>query len=269
MHVLLGLLLSASPPAHATTYAEVYTPRQLAERADTVVRGVVVSTVAEALDDGVIVTTVYVDVTETIMGRDRHDVSFRVPGGAVGSSRMTVHGAPVFNKGTEVVVFLSGERLVGFGQGAFGVEDGVARRTLENLVPGAPVSFDLGRDFGKPLAAESCIDTRLDIGRENGWAVRAADNRRAGLEEPLSWRMTLLQGNEYRFDFCGDGVGIVGDVMVTDRDGVVLARSGGSSEEIGLTFKPEITDEYYVTSVVTGMPDTAVFSAVSLGVTYR
>lgn len=269
MHVLLGLLLSAFPPAHATTYAEVYTPRQLAERADAVVRGVVVSTMAEALEDGVIVTTVYVDVTETIIGRDRHEVSFRVPGGAVGTSRMTVHGAPVFKEGAEVVVFLSRGRLVGFGQGAFGVEDGVARRNLENLVPGNPVSFDLGRDFGRPLAAESCIDTRLDVGRENGWAVRASDNRRAGLGEPVAWRMTLLQGNEYHFDFCGDGVGALGEVLVTDRDGVVVARAADGGQEIGLTFTPEVTDDYYVTSVVTGMPDTAVFSAVSLGVTYR
>lgn len=269
MSVLLGLFLAASNPVHATTYAEVYTPRQLADRADTVVRGVVFSTMAEALEDGVIVTTVHVDVTETLVGGTRREVAFRIPGGTVGTSKMTVHGAPVFKEGADVVVFLSGNRLVGFGQGAFGVEDGIARRSLDNIVPGEPVAFDLARDFGKPFAAESCMDTKLDVEREQGWAVRASDSRRAGLGQPVAWRMTLLAGNEYHLEFCGDGIGTLGDAVITDRDGMVLARSSGSGQEVGLSFMPKQTDEYYISSTLVELPDSAVRSAVSIGVTYR
>ena len=104
---LLLLFLLMSAPAGATVYlpadfAEMVTASRL------VVHGTVVDVRSEPTPDRrSIATQVTVDVAEALKGTPGESVTFRVPGGQVGRYRRIVVGAPEFERGDEVVLFLT------------------------------------------------------------------------------------------------------------------------------------------------------------------
>ncbi|MFT4976431.1 MAG: hypothetical protein ACI8S6_002328 [Myxococcota bacterium] len=76
-------------------------------------------------------TIVEIHVEETLLGTPAPVVSLRVPGGVLGDVELTIPGAPRFVTGQDVMVFLGEEdRVVGFGQGAFLVTEGLVWRDL-------------------------------------------------------------------------------------------------------------------------------------------
>jgi hypothetical protein len=88
---------------------------------------------------------VTVDVTSTIKGEPSATVTFRVPGGEVGRYRVVMVGAPVFEEGDEVVVFLDG-RPPSMPM-PFGLHQGVYRVSRQGGAPrvGPLVPAEAGR----------------------------------------------------------------------------------------------------------------------------
>ena len=269
MHALFGFVLSLMPSASAATYAEVLSPVGLVERADAVVRGEVVATEPVRQQDGWILTKVTIAVDEVYAGSADDTLTFQIPGGSLDGTNLSVDGAPQFSRGDEVVVFVRDGRLVGFGQGAFAVDEAVAERTLGNAVPGSNVVLDLDRDFGQPEAAQSCMEMKVNRGLDDGWSIRAASGQRIGVGEMAAWQMTLLAENEYQFDICGDGLSSLSGLYITDEAGKVVARSLSTGRDVTLAFSPESTGHFYVAATSDGLADGVMRSAVSIGVTYR
>ena len=104
---LTFVLLLAAAPGSAT----VYLPADFAEMVTVstfIVHGSVVDVRSETTSDRRrIVTYVTVDVTQRLKGPTGESVTFLVPGGQVGGYERVVVGAPQFDRGDEVVLFLS------------------------------------------------------------------------------------------------------------------------------------------------------------------
>ncbi len=82
---------------------------ELVEKSHTIVAGEVTDThSAWNGDRSEIFTTVTLRVEQTLRGSARPDVRFRVPGGTVGDTRLTVTHTPRFAVGERALVFLSG-----------------------------------------------------------------------------------------------------------------------------------------------------------------
>jgi hypothetical protein len=94
--------------------------------------------------------------------------------------------------------------------------------------------------------AETCLRTKIWDGYNEGWAVRTAVT--AELEEGAHriYLVTLYAGNEYRFQVCGDpGVKDV-DVILHDNQGKEVMRDTTDDREPTISYKPTVTDTYYV-----------------------
>ncbi len=82
---------------------------QLVERSDTIVAGEVLDMrSAWTADRREIFTTVTLRPDRRFKGGERSLVRFRIPGGTVGDTRLTVTHSPVFAVGEQALVFLSG-----------------------------------------------------------------------------------------------------------------------------------------------------------------
>lgn len=82
---------------------------QLVERSDTIVAGEVLDMrSAWTADRREIFTTVTLRPDRRFKGGERSLVRFRIPGGTVGDTRLTITHAPVFAVGEQALVFLSG-----------------------------------------------------------------------------------------------------------------------------------------------------------------
>jgi hypothetical protein len=145
--------------------------RELVSAAPVIVHGRVVD-VRSAFVDGrrSVETFVTVEALDYMKGDLGTHVTFRVPGGQIGRYRTIFVGAPEFQPGNEVVLFLKAERaslphIIGLSQGAFRVvaDARTGRRVVTTPVlmgkPGGdPQRVVRGDPARKPLAIESFRD---------------------------------------------------------------------------------------------------------------
>src|SRR5687767_7397609 len=132
-----------------STSATVVVPASFAEMVDgseLVVHGRVRTVQAQSTGGRrSIESLVTVEVIGVIKGDSGASVTFRVPGGQIGRYRMVMVGAPVFDEGDEVVVFLDG-RPPSLPM-PFGLHQGVYRVSRQDGVPriGPLMSVAAGR----------------------------------------------------------------------------------------------------------------------------
>jgi hypothetical protein len=115
--------------------------RELTRDANGIVRGRVAAVDPQWTDDRRgIVTVVTLEVEASLKGTRYSTVRFVVPGGTLGRYRSIVMGAPIFESGQRVLVFLawrvpSYPHLVGFSQGVFRVVGGDSRSSSIVIPP--------------------------------------------------------------------------------------------------------------------------------------
>lgn len=129
--VLLAALvfLPTSPQSSTVLALDI---EALVERADRVVRATVLEN--ESWRDRIVWTRTRLAVTESWLGEGPSEVSLVQPGGRVPGFGTRVFGVPEFAQGEDVVVFLSGERVLGLAQGKFSIgEGGALSRDLRDL----------------------------------------------------------------------------------------------------------------------------------------
>jgi hypothetical protein len=135
---LSTLLLSLAMPGlgRATTAFPV-TVEGLTRVSDTVVRGKVLSRESRwSGDRKLIFTFVRLQILEVWSGSAPAEVTIRVPGGVAGDYGQMVDGAPSFEVGEEVVVFLQtgpNVQVSGLAQGKFQVDKGQAKSNLNRM----------------------------------------------------------------------------------------------------------------------------------------
>jgi len=167
--ILAIVLLAALPAAARATVLVPIEFRELVTISSTIVHGRVMDVRAEWVDGRRAVDTfVTVEADEYFKGGPGETVVVRVPGGEMGRYRTIFVGAPEFQRGDEVVLFLRGNPargafIVGLSQGAFRVApDRTGRRVVTApVLMGAPdqreavVRGDIAR---RPLPVDSFRD---------------------------------------------------------------------------------------------------------------
>jgi hypothetical protein len=129
--MLLGLVVMVPTSPRSSTVLALDIDA-LTERAERVVRARVLST--ESWRDGIVWTSVVLDVTEDWQGTGPARIELVQPGGSVGGFGTLVFGVPRFEEGEDVVVFLTEERVLGLAQGKFTISpEGGVRRDLRQL----------------------------------------------------------------------------------------------------------------------------------------
>jgi len=154
MRRLLAIaLLVAVPAALRATVLVPIEFRELVTIASTIVHGRVVDVRADWVDGRrAIDTFVTVEANEYFKGGPGESVVVRVPGGQMGRYRTIFVGAPEFQRGDEVVLFLRGNPargaiIVGLSQGAFRVApDRTGRRVVTS-----PVLLGTSLDRPEPI----------------------------------------------------------------------------------------------------------------------
>jgi hypothetical protein len=122
--VAVLLVLRLSPSVHAST-SDALSLEDLQDQSALVVLGEVVET-GTRLEGGVVVTDTEIRVADCLTGLCPEDLTVTCPGGALGGQTERVEGAPHFEQGQQVVVFLRPQdgrfEVVGMAQGLFLVE---------------------------------------------------------------------------------------------------------------------------------------------------
>jgi hypothetical protein len=169
------LFLILPVAAHATVVLPIEF-RELVNIAPVIVHGRVVDIHAEYVDGRrAIETLVTIEAAEYLKGNLGDRVTFKVPGGELGSYRTIFVGAPEFREGDELVLFLksSGDSIpsiIGLSQGAFRVvaDARSGRRMVTTPIlmgrsSGSAVPVVRGDVTRKPLPIESFRSAVLQV----------------------------------------------------------------------------------------------------------
>ena len=121
--MLLYTLLVSSQAAY---YDQIYSLGDLTDQSSQVFTATV-KNIESFERDGLIYSTISLNVGKTYVGMRRQSQSIEVIGGTVGDLQLSVSGAPLFSENEEKLLFLEDGQLVGFGQGSFEVREGKGR----------------------------------------------------------------------------------------------------------------------------------------------
>lgn len=264
---LLSTLLSVQS-ADAITYERILNLTELTKQSTHVATGTVHNQHSYSRDN-LIWTEVTLKVDESLIGTRNQTLTFEVLGGAVDGLHLNIPGSPQFKDGQSILVFLEGQELVGFGQGAFSLENGVASRGLGPLLPEGPEDFSVKSRLPNLESSYECLAPKLWDNYSDDWNLRSVLHSVAHPGEYAVESAVLLEGFEYRFELCGDEqLGGVQLYLLDEHDQVVM-QDGKTGREGALTYSPDTTGEYRLVVSPTGVPEAAVGSSISIGIAYR
>jgi hypothetical protein len=133
--LFLALIFCLMPDKANATIVVRLNILELTTKSNKIIEGTITSVKSVVRSRNMVYTEVKMNVSETIRGIHSDTAVFKVPGGMRSDGlRLSVAGAPKFNVGEKVIVFLEGKNgdiVTGFSQGRFGIEyvDGEAFAT--------------------------------------------------------------------------------------------------------------------------------------------
>ena len=142
----------------------------------------------------------------------------------------------ISNEGQSVLVFLDGHELVGFGQGAFSLTDGMASRGLGPLLPEGPETFSVQGRLPNLESSSECLEPKLWDNYSTGWNLRGVLHTVAKPRRVFCGVVDALEGFEYRFELCGDMQLGSMHLYLLDQDDQVVMQQGKSGRENALVY---------------------------------
>jgi len=169
--VAAALVVLAVPTAAVAAVLPWMSLEEITGQAEVIVLGTVESAESSWSPDGrIIVTRTTVSVERPLLGGPRARVIVETPGGRVGDQTMIASGAPVFQRGERVVLFLepAGEQRPGAGA------LGGARTPPGGAALHAVVGWNLGRVSVRrdPLTGRDRVEDRGRVRRLSHLHVR-------------------------------------------------------------------------------------------------
>jgi len=273
--------LISSSVIHAASYETIYGVGDLTDLSSKVLTGKV-SNISSYAEDGIIYSTVNIEVSKTFVGRSSRTQTVTVLGGKVGDVRLSVSGSPQFNSDEDVLLFLDEDEVVGFGQGRFDVMEGVAKRPEVNKIPRNGKAENISSDHKREnmdfviedtlpdeREAQDCLDIMIDDDYDEGWQLRTLDAANTGEQQMKAYPVTLLSGNQYEVAVCTDAKVKSVDIAIAGGEGEFIDESINEGREGKLQFTPRETGTYYITVTPYETEESAARVGISMGLLYK
>lgn len=271
--------------SQAASYETIYGVGDLTDLSSKVLTGRV-DKISSFAQDGLIYSTITIDVSKTYVGKQNRTESVTVLGGKIGDVRLSVSGAPQFHSEEDVLLFLDDDQVVGFGQGRFNVEDGVAKRpnserirkgnsntentnNLPSMNKEDNFEFSIDEKLPDEREAQDCLDVMIDDDYDDGWQLRTLHAANAGEQQMKAYPVTLLAGNSYEIAVCTDDKVKAVDIALADGNGEFIDESINEGREGKLQFLPKETGTYYVTVTPYETEESAERVGISMGLLYK
>jgi hypothetical protein len=266
--MLLSLLLSLSPEAEAVRYADVYNLSDLAAASSRIIDGTI-NRIEPRMENGRIISRVYLDVNKTWAGSRSSELYVDVLGGTLNGISMTVPGGPTFEDGESVLLFMDQHRLVGFGQGAYNIDGDEATRLASD---GLPEDYDVivpSEVLPDEDKARSCLETSVWSDYDDDWALRMMDTSHLSPEEYQAYPVTILAGTEYHFQACNDGQAKDVVLELVDIEGRPVLKDETQEQQAELFYKGEESETLYLIVSAADYEPRAAQTGVSMSILYR
>ena len=276
MRILLMTMIASvgMNTAEATTYGTLYSIEEMTDLAHDVISGTVTNLESKQVD-GVIKTSVTVDIDHNFVGSKSQSFTFDVIGGTVNGITMDVPGAPKFKQDQSVLLFLDQQQVVGFGQGLYAIgPNKTATRSMEGTTvldesSSDPNTLDLELDLPDEEEARSCLEVKVWDDYDEEWTLRTAEVDHLAHGEFKSYPLTLLGDMEYEFLTCTDDKSDAIELTLYDEKGDVLSSVSELGREALLIYKSKQSQTVFISIQVQIENPEVKQVGTSLGILYR
>ena len=276
MRILLMTMIASvgMNTAEATTYGTLYSIEEMTDLAHDVISGTVTNLESKQVD-GVIKTSVTVDIDHNFVGSKSQSFTFDVIGGTVNGITMDVPGAPKFKQDQSVLLFLDQQQVVGFGQGLYAIgPNKTATRSMEGTTvldesTSDPNTLDLELDLPDEEEARSCLEVKVWDDYDEEWTLRTAEVDHLAHGEFKSYPLTLLGDMEYEFLTCTDDKSDAIELTLYDEKGDVLSSVSELGREALLIYKSKRSQTVFISIQVQIENPEVKQVGTSLGILYR
>ena len=260
--------------AEASTYGTLYSIEEMTDLAHDVISGTVTKLESKQID-GVIKTSVTVSIEHNYVGSKSQSFTFDVIGGTVNDITMDVPGAPKFEEGQSVLLFLDHKQVVGFGQGLYAIgPDKTATRSMEGATvldesTPAPNTLDLEMDLPDEEEARSCLEVKVWDDYDDEWTLRTAEVDHLAHGEFKSYPLTLLGDMEYEFLSCTDDKSDAIQLTLYNEKGGILSSVTELGREALMVYKSKESQTVFISIQVEIENPEVKQVGTSLGILYR
>lgn len=263
------MLFSLLSFAQAVTYGSFYPIEEMTDLAHDVVSGTVTQ-IAAKMEEGKIVSTITVDITHNYVGNKQNQIEFDILGGTYQDVTMTVPGAPQFEIGQDILVFVDDQHLIGFGQGVYNIkDDDTAERGLGNRIPETDNIVNLAKELPDEMEARSCLEVKVWDDYPEDWSLRSIEVDHLAEAEFKAYPLTLMENMEYQFIACSDEKADGMVLSIYDKEGNPLEQISVDDREIRLEWKSEETQEVYLSVEAFSSDEEVKQVGTSVGILYR
>lgn len=263
------MLFSLLSFAHAVTYGVFYPVEEMTDLAHDVVSGTVTE-ITSKMEEGKIVSTVTVEINHNYVGSKQNQLTFNILGGTYEGMTMLVPGAPQFEIGQNVLVFVDDHRLVGFGQGVYDIkEDDIAERSAANRIPESSNLLNIEKELPDETAARSCLEVKVWDDYPEDWALRSIEVDHLAESEFKAYPLTLMENIEYQFLACSDEKADGMVISLYNKQGEPIEQVSVDGREIQLEWKSEQTQDVYLSVEAYSSDEEVKQVGTSVGILYR
>lgn len=266
--MFLTTILAFTPLSQAASYSQFYELDELAAASSQIVEGKI-DRIEIRSEDGKIISRVYLNVSKTWVGARTSELYVDVLGGTLDGLTMTVPGAPFFNVGEEVLIFVDHHRIVGFGQGAYTINGDLAQRIVSEGLPEPTSTLEASVSLPDEEKARSCLETSVWASYDDDWALRMMDTMHLSQEEYQSYPITVLAGTEYQLQACNDGNAKDVHLQLVDIEAQPVLEEREISKQAELFYKATESETLYLVVSASDFEPRAVQTGISISISYR
>lgn len=259
--IFLFSLLSA----FAAEYSNLLSLSDMSDLSSRVIQGEVIDK-NSYFKNGKIYSTLRIQVEKTYTGIGENEISIEVLGGVVDGIEMQVSGLPSLDIGQQSLLFLDHERLMGFGQGIFHVQDQAAVRPQKTGLPSIEVPLVQLPDEQE---AASCLAPMLDSHYAQEWNLKHLYTHHTSQSQSNVFPFGTYEGLSYKILVCSDGKPEQVTLYLEDQNGLPKDQETSSERTASLAFTAEESTVFNLGVHLHNLQKNSTSSGFAIAILYR
>ena len=249
----------------AAEYSTLYSLSDLNDLSSRVVQGEIIEK-DSYYKNGKIYSTLLVQVDKTYTGISEQELEIEVLGGKVDGITMQVSGLPSLDIGQQSLLFLNHDRLLGFGQGVFHIQDSSAVRPEKTGLPSSPFLLSTLPDEQE---AASCLAPMIDTHYAQGWNLKHMYSHHSSPAVSNIFPIGIFEGLSYKVMVCSDGKPEEIAISLQDPQGNTAEQNKFSDRAGFLEFTAQESSVFRLGVQVQNLQKQSTSSGFAVAILYR
>ena len=259
------LFLSTILSAFAAEYSNLISISELSDLSSRVIQGEVINK-NSYFKNGKIYSKLLIQVDKTYTGISESELEIELLGGVVDGIEMNVSGLPSLDVGQQSLLFLNHERLMGFGQGVFHIQDQSAIRPQKTGLPTAELALDQLPDEQE---AASCLAPMIDSHYTQGWNLKHLYTHHSSKSDSSVFPFGTYEDLSYKILVCSDGKPNELILSLTDREENPKEQKIFTQRNGSLSFTADRSTVFHLGIRLQGLQNQSTSSGFAVAILYR